>query len=52
MGIMGIHVTTFKSEFFDYVQEGYQKDNNAIILTQILRKDCKDQALVNGLDEH
>ncbi|PLW32014.1 hypothetical protein PCANC_20715 [Puccinia coronata f. sp. avenae] len=47
MGIMGIHVTTFKSEFFDSVREGYQKDNNAIILTQILRKDCKDQELSN-----
>jgi hypothetical protein len=43
MNIMGIHVSTFKAEFFDTVRsEGYQQNNNAIILAQLLLKDCKD----------
>jgi hypothetical protein len=42
-------VSTFKAEFFDTVREGYQQNNNAIILTQLLMKDCKDQQLSNGL---
>jgi hypothetical protein len=49
MNIMGIHVSTFKTEFFDTVREGYQQNNNSIILTQLLMKDCKNQQLSNGL---
>ena len=49
--IMGIHVFTFKTEFFDQVKEGYAGDHNAVILTEILSKDTKDTVLSNSLRE-
>ncbi|PLW25225.1 hypothetical protein PCANC_28413 [Puccinia coronata f. sp. avenae] len=47
--IMGIHVSTFKADFFETVRDGYQKENNAVIITQLLMKDCKDPQLASGL---
>ena len=47
--IMALHVSTFSDEFFDLVKTGYKKNNNAVILTEILRKDSKDSELRNAL---
>ena len=47
--IMGIHVSTLKTEFFDLVKEGYNKDNNALILIKLLQKDHKDNELKSSL---
>ena len=49
--IMGIHVSTFKNEFFDLVREGYQQDKNTVILSELLLKDAKDSQLKNSLQE-
>ena len=49
--IMGIHVSSFKSEFFESVKEGYDKDRNAVILVNILSKSNKDSTLSNSLEE-
>jgi len=49
--IMGIHVSSFKSEFFESVKEGYDKDRNAVILVNILSKGNKDSTLSNSLEE-
>ncbi|KAI7947435.1 hypothetical protein MJO28_009343 [Puccinia striiformis f. sp. tritici] len=47
--IMGIHVSTFKTEFFELVKEGYSGDKNSVILTQLLAKENKDNELSNAL---
>ena len=47
--IMGIHVFTFKTEFFELVKEGYSGDKNSVILTQLLAKENKDNVLSNAL---
>ncbi|KAI7959012.1 hypothetical protein MJO28_002803 [Puccinia striiformis f. sp. tritici] len=49
--IMGIHISTFKNEFFELVREGYNEDHNALILLRLLGKDCKDNELKNSLQE-
>ncbi|MBW0588777.1 hypothetical protein O181_128492 [Austropuccinia psidii MF-1] len=48
--IDGINITDIGTEFFE-VRESYKKDKNCHILTSLLYKDCKDQSLVNALDE-
>ncbi|MBW0553925.1 hypothetical protein O181_093640 [Austropuccinia psidii MF-1] len=49
--IEGINITDIGTEFFEEVRESYKQDNNCHILTSLLDKDCKDQSLVNALDE-
>ncbi|MBW0533685.1 hypothetical protein O181_073400 [Austropuccinia psidii MF-1] len=49
--IEGINITDIGTEFFEEVRESYKQDKNCHILTSLLDKDCKDQSLVNALDE-
>ncbi|MBW0537111.1 hypothetical protein O181_076826 [Austropuccinia psidii MF-1] len=49
--IEGIKITDIETEFFEEVRECYKQDKNCHILTFLLDKDCKDQSLVNALDE-
>ncbi|MBW0557943.1 hypothetical protein O181_097658 [Austropuccinia psidii MF-1] len=49
--IEGINITDIGTEFFEEVRESYKKDKNCHILTSLLDKYCKDQSLVNTLDE-
>ncbi|MBW0586613.1 hypothetical protein O181_126328 [Austropuccinia psidii MF-1] len=49
--IEGIEITDIGTEFFEEVRESYKPEKNFHILTSLLDKDCKDQSLVNTLDE-
>ncbi|MBW0578732.1 hypothetical protein O181_118447 [Austropuccinia psidii MF-1] len=49
--IQGIKITDIGTKFFEEVRESYKQDKNCHILTSLLDKDCKDQSLVNALDE-
>ncbi|MBW0588977.1 hypothetical protein O181_128692 [Austropuccinia psidii MF-1] len=49
--IEGINRTDIGTKFFEEVRESYKQDTNCHILTSLLDKDCKDQSLVNTLDE-
>ncbi|MBW0508797.1 hypothetical protein O181_048512 [Austropuccinia psidii MF-1] len=49
--IEGINITDIRTEFFGVVRESYKQDKNCHILTSLLDKNCKDQSLVNSLDE-
>ncbi|MBW0582780.1 hypothetical protein O181_122495 [Austropuccinia psidii MF-1] len=49
--IEGINITDIRTELFEEVRESYKQDKNCHILTSSLDKDCKDQSLVNALDE-
>ncbi|MBW0525769.1 hypothetical protein O181_065484 [Austropuccinia psidii MF-1] len=49
--ITGINITDIGTKFFEEVRESYKQDNNCLILTSLLDKDCKDTSLVNALDE-
>ncbi|MBW0493658.1 hypothetical protein O181_033373 [Austropuccinia psidii MF-1] len=49
--IGGINITDVGTEFFEEVIESYKQDTNSHILTALLDKDCKDEALANSLDD-
>ncbi|MBW0474514.1 hypothetical protein O181_014229 [Austropuccinia psidii MF-1] len=49
--IEGINITDIGTEFFEEVRESYKQDKNCHILASFLKKDFKDPALVNSLDE-
>ncbi|MBW0587537.1 hypothetical protein O181_127252 [Austropuccinia psidii MF-1] len=49
--IEGICVTDIGTEFFNQGKESYKIDRNCHILSQLLRKDCKDPSLSLKLDE-
>ena len=49
--IMGISITDLSEEFFNEIKQSYKKDKNCTLLTQILKKDVKDNDLINSLDE-
>ncbi|MBW0497173.1 hypothetical protein O181_036888 [Austropuccinia psidii MF-1] len=51
ISIEGINIIDIGTEFFEEVRESYKKDKNCHILTSLLDKDCKDNSLVNELDE-
>ncbi|MBW0525788.1 hypothetical protein O181_065503 [Austropuccinia psidii MF-1] len=46
-----INITDIGTELFEEVRESYKQEKNFHILTSLLGKDCKDQSLVNTLDE-
>ncbi|MBW0537905.1 hypothetical protein O181_077620 [Austropuccinia psidii MF-1] len=48
--IEGIKITDVGTEFFEEVRERYKLDKNCHILTSLLDKDCKDEALDNSLE--
>ncbi|MBW0557815.1 hypothetical protein O181_097530 [Austropuccinia psidii MF-1] len=47
----GISVTDLKTQFFEEVRNSYTQDWNCSILCQFLTKDCKENSLINVLDE-
>ncbi|MBW0576240.1 hypothetical protein O181_115955, partial [Austropuccinia psidii MF-1] len=47
--IEGINITDVGTEFFEEAIESYGQDKNFNILTALLDKDCKDEALANSL---
>ncbi|MBW0516289.1 hypothetical protein O181_056004 [Austropuccinia psidii MF-1] len=49
--IEGINITGVGAEFFAEVREINKLDNNCHILTSLLEKDFKDEALANSLDD-
>ncbi|MBW0543470.1 hypothetical protein O181_083185 [Austropuccinia psidii MF-1] len=49
--IEGINITDFGTEFFEEVREISKQDKNCHILTALLDKDFKDEALANHLDD-
>ncbi|MBW0498378.1 hypothetical protein O181_038093 [Austropuccinia psidii MF-1] len=49
--ITGTNITDIGTDFFEDVRESYTQDKNCHILTSVLDEDCKDQSLVNALDE-
>ncbi|MBW0519156.1 hypothetical protein O181_058871 [Austropuccinia psidii MF-1] len=49
--IEGINITDVGTEFFEEVRECYKLDKNCHIITSILEKDCKDEALANSMDD-
>ncbi|MBW0545326.1 hypothetical protein O181_085041 [Austropuccinia psidii MF-1] len=49
--IEGISVTDLNTTFFEEVRKSYTQDKNCSILCQLLTKDCKDNSLINALDE-
>ncbi|MBW0477104.1 hypothetical protein O181_016819 [Austropuccinia psidii MF-1] len=49
--IEGINITDVGTELFEEVRESYKKDKNFHILTSLLEKACKDEALDNSLDD-
>ncbi|MBW0518828.1 hypothetical protein O181_058543 [Austropuccinia psidii MF-1] len=46
-----ISVTDFNTTFFEEVRNSYTHDRNCSFLCQLLKKDCKDNSLINALDE-
>ncbi|MBW0523248.1 hypothetical protein O181_062963 [Austropuccinia psidii MF-1] len=49
--IEGINITNVGKEFFEEVRESYKQEKNCHILTALLDKDCKDEALDNSMDD-
>ncbi|MBW0559109.1 hypothetical protein O181_098824 [Austropuccinia psidii MF-1] len=49
--IEGISVTDLNTNFFEELRNSYTQDKNCSILCQLLTKDCKDNSLMNSLDE-
>ncbi|MBW0556385.1 hypothetical protein O181_096100 [Austropuccinia psidii MF-1] len=49
--IEAISVTDMKTTFFEEVRNSYTQDKNCSVLSQLLTKDCKDNSLINALDE-
>ncbi|MBW0520604.1 hypothetical protein O181_060319 [Austropuccinia psidii MF-1] len=49
--IEGINITDIGTELFEEVRESYKQGKNCHVLTSLLDKYCKDQSLVNALDE-
>ncbi|MBW0561752.1 hypothetical protein O181_101467, partial [Austropuccinia psidii MF-1] len=49
--IEGISVTDLKTTLFEEVRNSYTQDSNCSILCQLLTKDCKDNSLIQALDE-
>ncbi|MBW0532354.1 hypothetical protein O181_072069 [Austropuccinia psidii MF-1] len=49
--ITGLSVTDLNTTFFEEVRSSYTQDTNCSILCQILNKDCKENSLINSLDE-
>ncbi|MBW0556844.1 hypothetical protein O181_096559 [Austropuccinia psidii MF-1] len=49
--IEGINITDIGTGFFEEVRESYKQDKNCHSLASLLDKYCKDQSLVNELDE-
>ncbi|MBW0528160.1 hypothetical protein O181_067875 [Austropuccinia psidii MF-1] len=49
--IGGINIADVGTEFFEEVRESYKKDKNCNILTSILEKYGRDEALANSLDD-
>ncbi|MBW0583269.1 hypothetical protein O181_122984 [Austropuccinia psidii MF-1] len=47
----GISVTDLNTTFFEEVRHSYTKDKSCSILCQLLNKDCKDNSIINALDE-
>ncbi|MBW0543103.1 hypothetical protein O181_082818 [Austropuccinia psidii MF-1] len=48
--IEGINITNVGTELFEEVRDIYKLDKNCHILTSLLEKDFKDEALANSLD--
>jgi hypothetical protein len=51
MNIMGISITDLEDEFFEKIRQSYKQDKNCTILSQILKKDHKDEELIHSLDD-
>ncbi|MBW0520076.1 hypothetical protein O181_059791 [Austropuccinia psidii MF-1] len=49
--IEGISVTNLNTTLFEEVRNSYTQDKNCSILCQLLTKDCKENSLINALDE-
>ncbi|MBW0554441.1 hypothetical protein O181_094156 [Austropuccinia psidii MF-1] len=49
--IEGISFTDLNTTLFEEVRNSYTQDKNCSILCQLLTKDCKDNSLINALDE-
>ncbi|MBW0520448.1 hypothetical protein O181_060163 [Austropuccinia psidii MF-1] len=49
--IEGINITDVGTEFFEEARDSYKLDINCHILTSLLDKDFKDEALANSLDD-
>ncbi|MBW0568233.1 hypothetical protein O181_107948 [Austropuccinia psidii MF-1] len=49
--IEGISVTDLNTTFFEEVRNSYTQDKSCSILFQFLTKECKDDSLINALDE-
>ncbi|MBW0495200.1 hypothetical protein O181_034915 [Austropuccinia psidii MF-1] len=49
--IEGISITDLNTTFFEEVRNSYNKDNSCSILYQLLTKGCRDNCLMNLLDE-
>ncbi|MBW0543522.1 hypothetical protein O181_083237 [Austropuccinia psidii MF-1] len=49
--IEGISVTDLNTTFFEEERNSYIQDRNCSILCQLLNKNCKDNSLINSLDE-
>ncbi|MBW0540476.1 hypothetical protein O181_080191 [Austropuccinia psidii MF-1] len=49
--IEGIRATDLNSTFFEEVRNSYTQDKNCSILSQLLKKDCKDNSLIHAYDE-
>ncbi|MBW0524955.1 hypothetical protein O181_064670 [Austropuccinia psidii MF-1] len=49
--IEGISVIDLDKTFFEELRNSYAQDKNCSILCQLLTKDCKDNSLINHLDE-
>ncbi|MBW0587869.1 hypothetical protein O181_127584 [Austropuccinia psidii MF-1] len=49
--IEGLSVTDLNTTFFEEVRHSYTQDKNCIILCQLINKDCKENSLINDLDE-
>ncbi|MBW0472109.1 hypothetical protein O181_011824 [Austropuccinia psidii MF-1] len=46
-----ISITDVGTEFLEEVRESYKKDRNFHVLTSLLDKDFKDEALANSLED-
>ncbi|MBW0574504.1 hypothetical protein O181_114219 [Austropuccinia psidii MF-1] len=49
--IEGISVKHLHTTFFEEVRNSYTQNNNCSILCQLLTKDCKENSLINALDD-
>ncbi|MBW0588697.1 hypothetical protein O181_128412, partial [Austropuccinia psidii MF-1] len=49
--IEGISVTDLNTTFFEEIRHTYTQDKNCSILCQFLNKYCKDNSLIDDLDE-